>query len=66
MKVTEYDMESRKRMAALQSDLTDAIGKHAEKITYIELLAALNDCAGRWIGRMLADEREEENRKRGQ
>lgn len=65
MRITEYDMESRKRVAALQSDLTDAIGKHVEKITYIELLKALNDCSERWIGCMLKDEREEENRKRG-
>jgi hypothetical protein len=61
MRVTESDMESRKRMAALQSDLTDTIAKHAEQLTYVELVTVLADAQRRWLGYMLKNERDEEN-----
>lgn len=65
MRITEADMASRGRVMAIESDLVEAIGKHVEKVTYAELLMAIQNVQSRWLQYQLLDEREEENRNPG-
>jgi len=59
MKVTQADMESRKRMSALRSTITDAISQHNE-ITYPELLIVLGETLTTWARYLRSDELTEE------
>ena len=58
MKITQADMDSRKRMAALRSSLTDAVQQH-DGITYGELLSVMADFMHWWAGCLRKDELEE-------
>ena len=58
MKITEADMDGRKRMAALRSSLTEAIASH-EGVSYGELLSVLADVTARWAVCLRRDELEE-------
>ena len=58
MRITQADMDSRKRMAAFRSSLTDAVSQH-EGITYGELLAVLAEFTAWWAYRLRTDELEE-------
>lgn len=60
MNISEKDMDRRKRMAALSSELTDVIGRHAaDKMTVSEIVAVLLDHARRYVGWELRDELED-------
>jgi hypothetical protein len=59
MKITQADMDSRKRMAALRSSLSEVMGQH-EGITYGELLSVLADVTRWWAGCLRKDELEED------
>lgn len=66
MKVTQADMDSRKRMANLRSHLTDVIGNHADEgITQVELLIVLADLTAVWARYQLRDELNEEKGAEG-
>lgn len=58
MRVTERQMESRKRINSLESRITDAIGAEMESsdLSYAELITALSNTMSRWSGRFLKDE----------
>ena len=60
--VTNQEMDSRKRMAAAQSAMTDAMADFIEKrdekdqLTAGEWISVLNQCASRMIGHQLIEE----------
>lgn len=65
MRITEADMASRDRVLAIETDLVEAIGKHVEKVTYAEMLMAIQNVQSRWMQFQLRDERREKNRNPG-
>ena len=58
MKVTEADMESRKRMIELRASINDAIARH-EGVTYGELLTVLAQATATWAQYLRREELDE-------
>lgn len=60
MRVTQADMDSRKRMANLRSALTNAISNEHDGLTYAELLIVLSELTTVWARYLRADELKED------
>ena len=52
MKITQADMDSRRRMAVLRSKLSDAMVDDLEELTYAEVLLVLGELVTRWASEL--------------
>ena len=52
MRITQADMDSRRRMAVLRSKLSDAMVDDLEELTYAELLFVLGELVTRWASEL--------------
>ena len=52
MRITQADMDSRRRMAVFRSKLSDAMLDAPEGMTYAELLLVLGELVTRWASEL--------------
>jgi len=60
MKITQADMDSRRRMAVLRSKLSDALAEDLEELTYAEVLLVLGELVTRWASELRKEDLVEE------
>ena len=56
MRISNEDMESRKRIARLQSGFSEALLEHGNGLTYAELFIVLGRTVERWASELRKEE----------